>query len=174
AAHPQPQSISHRLVHDRKCDRDPKAAIEHLVEIAIARVVVVFAVPAKLLLDKQHPVNLSQDRLDSRPDFESISRANREVLNSLEIRFNLKIGIGVAPDFKGNAGEVDLVSSREEPSKLGTFRKRSSHQSSSSRAIPKGSQNSAESAKGIKFSAWSVHFEDGSILRIRSLLLSEM
>ncbi len=61
ARHRESQSFGQGPVEDRETDRDPQLAIDHLVDITIARVVIVVDVPLVPLLHEEHPVDLPQD-----------------------------------------------------------------------------------------------------------------
>jgi hypothetical protein len=76
--------------------------------------------------------------LNVRPRLEPTARPICKPLNFLEIRFNLKIGIGIAADLECDSCEIHLVITREQPPKLRTIWKRISHQRDSPPATSTG------------------------------------
>ena len=125
--HGQAQSLCHRGIHQREADGNSEASIEHLVEIAVPWVVVVFLIPAKLFLDEKDPVYLADDLASIGAGLEAGACTICELIDSCEISLDIDLGIGIAADFERDASKVDTVAADEQALKLGTVRKRRRH-----------------------------------------------
>ena len=126
--HRQTESRGHRAVHEGQADGYAEAAIEHLVQIAVPRIVIVVLVPAKPFFDKKDPVDLTENLAGVGTGRAPASRSIRKVLNSVEIGIDLEVGIGVTADLERDPSEMHVVIAREQSLKLGTIRKWNSHQ----------------------------------------------
>ena len=96
-------------VHERQADRDPEAAPDNLVQVAVGRVGIAFAVPAEsahaeqLVLDcvGKGVVVCARSRIDARLFRHHIQPGSSFV--------DIRVGVADAGDEHGRAKEIDFV-----------------------------------------------------------------
>ena len=59
----------------------------------------------------------------------------REAMDSFEVGFNVDLGVGIAADFQGDPGEIDVVVAGEKTLKLGAIGERCGQNAFSLRMI---------------------------------------
>ena len=119
SGHRQAEPFGQRKVEDRQADRDPLAAVDHLIQIAIPGVVIILDVAAIALLDEEDPVDLAEDLAGTGPFGASIADPSRQGVDPGEIVVRIEPGIGVAGQFQGQPGEVGVVVPGDQASEFG-------------------------------------------------------
>jgi hypothetical protein len=133
--HRQSQALRYRLIHEREGDRNSKPPIKYFVQVAVARVIILFSVPTKLLFNEKHPIYLSQDFTHDRAGFESGKCSIGEAIDPVEVDLDVNLGVGIARDFQSGPGEIDAIVPCQKTLKLGAIGKRCSQTLFSSRMI---------------------------------------
>src|SRR5262249_7611381 len=96
-------------VKDCKRDRDAGLALDDLVQIAVARVVVVVGVAPEAEVVEEELVQRDDGLLDGGPLREAGTRAQRHALDLAEVALDVEARIGVLGDHQAGAREVDAV-----------------------------------------------------------------
>src|SRR5512140_1168243 len=98
ALHAQPAALAPLHVDDAERERDAEAAVQHLVEVAVERVVVVVAVAGKSLLVEQPGVEAPHATLRARARGEAGENARRQLVEAAQVRGLVEVGILLARD----------------------------------------------------------------------------
>ena len=122
--HRKAQRLGHGPVDDRQADRDPQPSVEHLVEIAVARVVVLLVVAAQLLLDEEHPVDLAEDVPHPGAAGASGPDPLGQFGDAAQVELDLQAGMGVGGDLQRDPGQVHGVLARGQSPELGAVGER--------------------------------------------------
>lgn len=127
ADHRQADPISHRQVQQRQADRNADAAVDHVVEIAVSRVVVVVLVPPEVLLVEQNPVDLAQDRPGLQAVGAAVANPAGQGIDPAEVAVGVELGVGVPGQFERQTAKVHPVVARDQALKLGILVERPGH-----------------------------------------------
>ena len=102
------QFAAHRDVEDGQGDRDSQAAVEDVVEVAVARVVVAVGVTAESLLDGEETAQLGNGFTRSET-FHARLDLGGEAADAPQAGTDVEVGVGVAGDQQGSASEIDAA-----------------------------------------------------------------
>jgi hypothetical protein len=116
-------------VHQGQRDRDAQTTIEHLVQVAVTRVVIGSGVTPKTLLAKQERVQDGQLAVRRGPSRETPSQRATEVIELVQVGSRVEARVFLAGNQQGRTRQVDLAlaaadESRQRPPRFGCVRQR--------------------------------------------------
>ncbi len=164
ARHLQPEPVGHRPVEHRQADRDARLAVDHLVEVAVPRVVVVVGVAPEPLLDEQDPVDLPQHVPRLRDRRAAVADAGRQRVDRRQVAAGVDVRVGVARDLQRDPDQVGPRVPPQQATELRAVGERRSHpgellgRSSDGEISPQRTQRATESKdwifKSFSLSLW--------------------
>ena len=125
--HLQAQPPGQGAIEDREADRDPRPAIDHLVQVAVPRVAVVLRIPLVSLFNVEDPVDLAEHLPGPGPGGASVADAVGQGLDLLEVGLGVEVGVLVARDLEGDPGQVGPRVALQELEEFRTLGERRSH-----------------------------------------------